>query len=300
MLIAGRLAPCDGMRQQGAMKTSITWSPAAGLSVISVERREQAWTVTVDSRQPTFCPRCCAQRYARNTFQCRSRQCASEEPTRRIWAEDRLAHRPEKRGEVRAISDERLLIEASASGRNAGSGPLKRCSRKNPPKLAELFPLHYSIAAMVSRAIRVRTGISFLRAIASAVKPVLWGSCCPWESRRRHASCRRVLARGVAPAAFPDPYDLTCATVRLPAGGGFRSSASGRVRSSQVAQSSRLRITICRSWIGATSGPGWVVSSVKAPPPSGIGRHLAREAEPVLAGLRELPLGLRRFFPVNS
>jgi hypothetical protein len=37
------------------MKTSITWSPAAGLNVVSVERREQAWTVMVDSRQPTFC-----------------------------------------------------------------------------------------------------------------------------------------------------------------------------------------------------------------------------------------------------
>jgi transposase len=46
------------MPQQGAMKTSITWSPAAGLNVVSVERGEQAWTVTVDSRQPTFCPRC--------------------------------------------------------------------------------------------------------------------------------------------------------------------------------------------------------------------------------------------------
>jgi hypothetical protein len=30
------------MRQQEAMKTSITWSPAAGLNVVSVEWREQA------------------------------------------------------------------------------------------------------------------------------------------------------------------------------------------------------------------------------------------------------------------
>jgi hypothetical protein len=58
---AGRLAPCDGMRQQGAMKTSIPWSPRAGLNVVDVERRERAWTVTVDSRQPTFCPECGAQ-----------------------------------------------------------------------------------------------------------------------------------------------------------------------------------------------------------------------------------------------
>jgi hypothetical protein len=55
------------MRQQGAMKTSITWSPAAGLNVVSVERREQAWTVTVDSRQPTFCPGCGAQSKSRHS-----------------------------------------------------------------------------------------------------------------------------------------------------------------------------------------------------------------------------------------
>jgi hypothetical protein len=34
------------------------------------------------------------------------------------------------------------------------------------------------------------------------------------------------------------------------------SSPSSRVRSSHAARSPRLRITICRSWIGATSGPG--------------------------------------------
>ena len=49
------------------MKTSITWSPAAGLNVVSVERREQAWTVTVDSRQPTFCPGCGAQSKSRHS-----------------------------------------------------------------------------------------------------------------------------------------------------------------------------------------------------------------------------------------
>src|ERR1700722_17627346 len=64
---AGRLAPCDGMRQQGAMKTSITWSPGAGLNVIGVGRRERAWTVTVDSRQPTFCPGCGARSKSRHS-----------------------------------------------------------------------------------------------------------------------------------------------------------------------------------------------------------------------------------------
>src|SRR3984957_16132312 len=64
---AGRLASCDGMRQLGAMKTSITWSPVAGLNVIGVERRERAWTVTVDSRQPTLCPGCGAQSKSRHS-----------------------------------------------------------------------------------------------------------------------------------------------------------------------------------------------------------------------------------------
>ena len=35
----------------------------------------------------------------------------------------------------------------------------------------------------------------------------------------------------------------------------------------------RSKMTICRSWIGATSALGSVVSSVKASPPAGIGRH---------------------------
>jgi transposase len=55
------------MRQQGAMKTSITWSPAAGMNVVRVERREQALTVTVDSRQPTFCPGCGARSKSRHS-----------------------------------------------------------------------------------------------------------------------------------------------------------------------------------------------------------------------------------------
>jgi transposase len=55
------------MRQQGEMKTSITWSPAAGLNVVGVERGEQAWTVTVDSRQPIACPGCGAQSKSRHS-----------------------------------------------------------------------------------------------------------------------------------------------------------------------------------------------------------------------------------------
>ncbi len=40
------------------MKTSVSWSPTPSLNVVSVQRGEQAWTVTVDSRQPTSCPGC--------------------------------------------------------------------------------------------------------------------------------------------------------------------------------------------------------------------------------------------------
>src|ERR1700733_10979089 len=54
------------MRQQGAMKTSIAWSPAASLNVLSVERDEHAWTVTVESRRPTPCPGCGAQSKSRH------------------------------------------------------------------------------------------------------------------------------------------------------------------------------------------------------------------------------------------
>src|ERR1700685_3377449 len=55
------------MRQQEVMKTSITWSPVAGMNVVSVERREQALTVTVDSRERTFCPEGGAQSNSRHS-----------------------------------------------------------------------------------------------------------------------------------------------------------------------------------------------------------------------------------------
>ena len=43
------------------MKTSVSWSPTPSVNVVSVQRGEQAWTVTVDSRQPTSCPGCGTQ-----------------------------------------------------------------------------------------------------------------------------------------------------------------------------------------------------------------------------------------------
>jgi zinc-finger of transposase IS204/IS1001/IS1096/IS1165 len=62
--------PAGALRRYAAartMKTSITWSPGAGLNVVGVERREQALTVAVDSRQPTFCPECGAQSQSRHS-----------------------------------------------------------------------------------------------------------------------------------------------------------------------------------------------------------------------------------------
>src|SRR4051794_37611245 len=73
----------------------------------------------------------------------------------------------------------------------------------------------------------------------------------------------RVLTIGEGPGDPASAY-RTCSTCRLPAGGGFSSSASGRDSSSQSSQSTRSSTTICRLWIGATSGPGAVVSNVKA------------------------------------
>src|SRR3984957_11396228 len=55
------------MGHRGAMKTLIAWSPAVGLNVVSVERGEQAWTVSVHSRQPTFRPGCGAQSKSRHS-----------------------------------------------------------------------------------------------------------------------------------------------------------------------------------------------------------------------------------------
>jgi transposase len=49
------------------MKTSVSWSPTPSLNVASVQRGEQAWTVTVDSRQPTSCPGCGTQSKSRHS-----------------------------------------------------------------------------------------------------------------------------------------------------------------------------------------------------------------------------------------
>src|SRR5208283_1775855 len=50
-----------------AMKTSASWSPTPSLNVVSVQLGEQAWTVTVDNRQPTSCPGCGTQSTSRHS-----------------------------------------------------------------------------------------------------------------------------------------------------------------------------------------------------------------------------------------
>ena len=49
------------------MKTSASWSPTPSLNVVSVQLGEQAWTVTVDNRQPTSCPGCGTQSTSRHS-----------------------------------------------------------------------------------------------------------------------------------------------------------------------------------------------------------------------------------------
>src|SRR5271167_4355746 len=49
------------------MKTSVSWSPTPSLNVVSVQRGEQTWTITVDSRQPTSCPGCGTQSKSRHS-----------------------------------------------------------------------------------------------------------------------------------------------------------------------------------------------------------------------------------------
>jgi hypothetical protein len=93
----------------------------------------------------------------------------------------------------------------------------------------------------------------------------------------------------------------TCSTARLPAGNGFSSSASGLLRSSQAFQSARSNTTICRLWIGATSGPGSVVRRVKASPltPS-PSRHSPAKQNHSSLGLVNCHFDFGDFAPVNS
>jgi hypothetical protein len=84
-------------------------------------------------------------------------------------------------------------------------------------------------------------------------------------------------------------------------GNGRNSSASGLLRSSQACQSARSSTTICRLWIGATSGPGSVVRRVKASPFSSAtsGHNPAKQNHPSPA-LVNCHFDFGDFAPVNS
>jgi transposase len=138
---SGALRPYAAAR---GMKTSITWSPAVVLNVVSVERREQAWIVTVDRRQPTFCPGCGEQAQSRHStywrrfrdlsaqgtqvivqarlgrWRCRNQQCDRRIFTERVPA---LAA-PSARRTARLAEIVRLL------GHSAGGRPSERLLRR--------------------------------------------------------------------------------------------------------------------------------------------------------------------------
>jgi transposase len=126
------------------MKTANTWSPAAGLNVVSVERRDQGWMVTLDNQRLTLCPRCGAQSNSRHstywrTFQDLSAQgtpviiqarlgrwrCRNQHRDRRIFTErvPDLAT-PSARRTTRLAEIVRLL------GHNVGGRPSERLMRR--------------------------------------------------------------------------------------------------------------------------------------------------------------------------
>ncbi len=80
--------------------------------------------------------------------------------------------------------------------------------------------------------------------------------------------------------------------------------AAGRLhsRSAQATPTNPIdpRITIRRSWIDTTSGPGSVVSSVNASPPCGIGRQRSAKQNQCSPALINFHFGFGDLVPVNS
>ena len=113
-----------------------------------------------------------------------------------------------------------------------------------------------------------------------------------------------VRAQPTSPArrVTPNPScQRTCSTIRLPWDNGRSSSLSGRVRSNHACQSSRSKITTWRLWIGATSGPGPVVRSVKLAGTSPCaGRHNPAKQNQSSPALVNRHFDLGDFVPVNS
>ena len=104
------------------------------------------------------------------------------------------------------------------------------------------------------------------------------------------------------PKEMPNPScQRTCPTIRLPWGNGRSSSLSGRVKSSHAFQSVRSKTTTWRLWIGAISGPGSVVRSVKLPGTSPCaGRHNPAKQNQSSPALVNRHFDFGDFVPVNS
>ena len=97
---------------------------------------------------------------------------------------------------------------------------------------------------------------------------------------------------------------LVCWTCSEPAGKGLINDFAETEGSSHAAQSARSRMTICRSWYGAMSGPGSIVSIVKASPASLLARQMPAMQNQGSPFLVKSHLSFRFFFwsvgPVNS
>src|SRR6202047_906706 len=96
------------------------------------------------------------------------------------------------------------------------------------------------------------------------------------------------------------PGYRTCSNRKEPAGSAFSRSTSLPVCSSHAGQSERSSTTIWRSWIGATSGLGSVVSSVKASPPVAMGRHRPAKQNQSSPAFVNFHFVFGDFVPVNS
>jgi hypothetical protein len=131
---------------------------------------------------------------------------------------------------------------------------------------------------------------------------VLWPSMSAYwqpDNAAMYKPCHLIGLEPLTPRSWW-PHMAGISTARLRAGSGRSSSLSGRLRSSQASQSGRSRTTIWRLWMGATSGPGSVVSSVKASAPSGIGRHRSAKQNQSPPAFVNFHFDFGDFVPVNS
>src|SRR5208337_3795819 len=113
------------------MQTSITWSPAPSLNVVSAERGEQAWRVTVDSRQPTSCPGCGMQSKSRHSTYWRTLRDLSAQARRSSSTHAWGAGGVETSGVIGASSPSACLAGiVRLLGHSAGGRPSERLMRR--------------------------------------------------------------------------------------------------------------------------------------------------------------------------